>query len=115
MRETMRDPGRVEHIMMAINNIEEFTQGMSYDVFVNDKRTVFATIYNIQIIGEAAYKLTKEFKASHPELPWNLMEKNETRPCSRLLQYCTTSRMGRCNERYTKHKTTTTIYIKFHK
>ena len=75
MRETMRNPGRVEHIMMAIHNIEEFTQGMSYDVFVADKRTVYATIYNIQIIGEAAYKLTKEFKASHPELPWNLMEK----------------------------------------
>lgn len=24
----------------------------------------------IEIIGEAAYKLTKEFKDSHPELPW---------------------------------------------
>lgn len=24
----------------------------------------------IEIIGEAAYKLTKEFKDEHPELPW---------------------------------------------
>ena len=34
-----------------------------------------ATIYNIQIIGEATYKLTKEFKETHPEVPWALMEK----------------------------------------
>ncbi|MBO7464607.1 MAG: DUF86 domain-containing protein, partial [Bacteroidales bacterium] len=27
------------------------------------------------IIGEAAYNLTKEFKAAHTELPWKLMEK----------------------------------------
>ena len=32
-------------------------------------------MYNIQVIGEAAYKLTKEFKTAHPELPWALMEK----------------------------------------
>lgn len=61
MREAMRDPGRVEHIMMAIHNIEEFTKGMSYDVFVDDERTVYATIYNIQIIGEAGWKLTKPY------------------------------------------------------
>lgn len=75
MRETARDPGRLEHMLMAINHIEEFTQDMDYSTFVSDKRTLYATIYNIQVIGEAAYKLTKEFKSAHPELPWPLMEK----------------------------------------
>lgn len=75
MRETLRDPGRLEHIMMAIGHIEDFTRNMTYTQFAADKRTLFATIYNIQIVGEASYKLTKEFKAAHPELPWLLMEK----------------------------------------
>ena len=34
-----------------------------------------ATAYNIQIIGEAVYKLTKEFKESHPNTPWRVIEK----------------------------------------
>ena len=34
-----------------------------------------ATAYNIQIIGEAIYKLTKEFKESHPNTPWRVIEK----------------------------------------
>ncbi len=75
MRETARDPGRLEHILMAITHIEEFTKDMDYNAFVSDKRTLYATIYNIQVIGEAAYKLTREFKLAHPELPWPLMEK----------------------------------------
>ncbi|MBR4919199.1 MAG: DUF86 domain-containing protein [Bacteroidales bacterium] len=75
MREPARDPGRLEHIVMAIRNIEDFTQGMTYEQFLLDKKTLFATTYSIQIIGEAAYKLSKEFKAQHTELPWILMEK----------------------------------------
>ncbi|MBR3489333.1 MAG: DUF86 domain-containing protein [Bacteroidales bacterium] len=75
MREALRDAGRLEHILMSIGLIEEFTRDMTYEQFVVDKRTLFATIYNIQILGEASYKLTKEFKAAHPELPWSLMEK----------------------------------------
>ena len=50
MRETARDPGRLEHMLMAINHIEEFTQDMDYSTFVSDKRTLYATIYNIQVI-----------------------------------------------------------------
>ena len=75
MREPIRDPGRLEHILMAIAHIEEFASDMDYSQFISDKRTLFAITYNIQVIGEAAYKLTKEFKTTHPELPWALMEK----------------------------------------
>ena len=75
MRELARDPGRLEHILMAISNIEEFTQDITYEQFVADKRTFYSTTYNIQIVGEAAYKLTIEFKEKHPEVNWQLMEK----------------------------------------
>ena len=75
MRETARDPGRLEHMLNAISHIEEFTRNMEYNEFVSDKRTQFAVIYNIQIIGEAAYYLTKDFKAAQTELPWKLIEK----------------------------------------
>lgn len=34
-----------------------------------------ATIYNVQIIGEAVYKLSPEFKQQHPGTPWAAIEK----------------------------------------
>ena len=62
-------------MLLAIAKIEEYTQGVTYEQFVADVMRMHATIYNIQIIGEAAYKLSKEFKSKHNTIPWALMEK----------------------------------------
>lgn len=75
MKEQVRDLGRLEHIITAVENIEDFTVDMTFAQFKADKRTYFAVVKNIEIIGEAVYKLTNEFKDSEPELPWTLMEK----------------------------------------
>lgn len=75
MRETIRDKGRLEHILQAIAKIEEYTNGMTKEHLINDSLHLHATAYNIQIIGEAIYKLTSEFKSSHPDTPWRLIEK----------------------------------------
>jgi uncharacterized protein with HEPN domain len=29
---------------------------------------------NVELVGEAAYMLTKEFKALHPETPWDFVQ-----------------------------------------
>ncbi len=52
-------------MLLAIKKIEEYTDGIAFDIFSNDSMRMHATIYNIQIIGEAAYKLTTEFKQTH--------------------------------------------------
>lgn len=75
MREPVRDPGRLTHILEAINRVQEFTKGLSCEEFCADLLRIHATAYNIQIIGEATYKLTKEFKDAHPNTPWKLIEK----------------------------------------
>lgn len=75
MREPIRDKARLEHILEAIERVEEFTNGILRPAFDADKMRIYATAYNIQIIGEASYKLSKEFKHSHEETPWRLIEK----------------------------------------
>ena len=75
MREPIRDRGRLEHMLMAIARVEEYTAGILQAELVASPMRLHATVYNVQIIGEAAYKLTKEFKASHPETPWAMIEK----------------------------------------
>ena len=57
----------------AIDNIFEFTYGKSFDVYRSDKMLRFAVIKNIEIVGEAAYLLTKEFKTNHPSIEWEDM------------------------------------------
>lgn len=35
----------------------------------------YGIVKNIEIIGEAAYKLTRDFKESHPDTPWDYIVK----------------------------------------
>lgn len=70
MREKPKDKGRLLHILEAINNLFEFTDGISFEEYKSNKILRFAVIKNLEIVGEAAYLLTKEFQSEHPEVEW---------------------------------------------
>ena len=70
MREKIRDKGRLEHILESINNLIEFTEGVSYEDFMRNKILRFAVVKNLEIIGEASYKLSKEFKMTNNDIEW---------------------------------------------
>ena len=73
MREKPKDIKRLSHIIEAIDNLFEFTQGISFDEYKGNKILRFAIIKNLEIIGEAAYLLTNEFKEKHPEVEWKVI------------------------------------------
>ncbi|MBR5653624.1 MAG: DUF86 domain-containing protein [Prevotella sp.] len=75
MREATRDKDRLEHILEAIDNVNSYTEGISKEMLASDKLRLHACVYNVQIIGEAVYKLTQDFKDNHPETPWRMIEK----------------------------------------
>ena len=75
MREAIKDRGRLEHMLLAIENVEEFTKDITLDDFVKSKVLFFAVVKNIEIVGEATYMLTKEYKQSHQSVPWLVIEK----------------------------------------
>ena len=58
------------HILNAIQKVEDYVNGKNKQQLLESSLHLHATAYNIQIIGEAIYKLTKEFKDSHPDTPW---------------------------------------------
>ena len=62
-----------DDIITAITDTAEFTQGMSYEKFAADKKTVSAVIRCLEIIGEATKHIPISFRKKHPELPWNNM------------------------------------------
>lgn len=73
MREQVRDKGRLEHILEAIERVFQFTNGITREDFKKDSILYFAVVKNIEIIGEAAYMLSLEFKESHPATDWKVI------------------------------------------
>lgn len=70
MREPLKDKNRLEHILSAIDIILDRTKGMSFEELTTDKILFGGIVYYTMIIGEAAYKLSKEFIDKHPQTEW---------------------------------------------
>lgn len=75
MRENVRDRDRLEHIVEAIDNILEFAKDKAQAEMEADKLRYYGIVKNIEIIGEAAYKLTKAYRRQHDETPWDFIMK----------------------------------------
>lgn len=70
MREEIKDLGRIKHMIDSINNVFSFMDGKTIEDLESDRMLFYAVVKNIEIIGEAAYKLTFGFVDSHPATPW---------------------------------------------
>ena len=42
----------------------------SYDEFAKDRRSQLAILKSVEIVGEAASRLSAEAKERHPDIPW---------------------------------------------
>ena len=57
-------------ICQSIDRIEQYIQNMSFDAFSNDQKSIDAVARNLEIIGEAANRLSDEFKEQYSEIEW---------------------------------------------
>jgi uncharacterized protein with HEPN domain len=74
MREKKRDKKRIEDIITFSNNVIKLVNNITFEEFVNNIAIYYGTMKNVEIVGEAAYMLSKEFKDIHPETPWNMVQ-----------------------------------------
>ena len=63
MKERLKDKMRLEHILEAIDRLQNHAGSLSREELESD-------VKNIEIIGEAARMLSDDFKSAHPEVPW---------------------------------------------
>jgi uncharacterized protein with HEPN domain len=60
----------LRHILDAIARIEEYTKGVKYEDFMNDNLVQAGVMREIQIIGEATKRLSKDIREKYPDIPW---------------------------------------------
>ncbi len=66
----MRDwRGRLEDILDAIARIERYAV-LGWEAFERDELIQVWILYHLQVIGEAAARLGRDFHDAHPEVPW---------------------------------------------
>ncbi|MBY0479301.1 MAG: DUF86 domain-containing protein [Chitinophagaceae bacterium] len=71
MKEKMGDKQRLLHILEAISEIEQYTKNVEMQAFLSNSMMRFASIKQIEIIGEAANFITVETKAKFSEIEWS--------------------------------------------
>ena len=52
---------------------EKFTTGATYHQYLQDKKLRLAVERAVEIIGEAATKVSRKFRDAHPESPWPMI------------------------------------------
>jgi uncharacterized protein with HEPN domain len=70
MRSSEQDKERIKHILEAIENILNFTEGRTCEAFMSDVMLRHAVFHNFVIIGEAANLLTKEYREAKSSVDW---------------------------------------------
>ncbi len=75
-RKALRTPDYLDHMLAAIDRIQDYTKGLDLAAFQADTRTQDAVIRNLEVIGEAARNVQQNdpgFVADHPEVPWSVV------------------------------------------
>jgi len=68
-----RDEVTLLDIAQAARLAIEFIQGMTKGQFLDDIKTQSAVLYQLLVMGEAVKRLSREFRARHPHIPWSLI------------------------------------------
>ncbi len=64
---------RIQDINEAIDEILQWTEALTFEDFISDKKAIKAVLYDLGIIGEAARNIPPEIQLHYPHIPWRLM------------------------------------------
>lgn len=61
---------RTRHMLDAATEALSFARGSTRDSLKQDRKLALALVKSIEIIGEAAAKVSDECQRGHPQIPW---------------------------------------------
>ena len=63
----------LQDILEAIDESTEFTNDISFEMFVRDRMTVNAVVRSLEVMGEAATRIPDHLRSRAPGVPWKYM------------------------------------------
>lgn len=70
----MKDDGiYLEHILVSIARIEKYLSGIDYQAYLDNTLIQDAVVRQLEIIGEATKRISKELKEKNQHVPWSDM------------------------------------------
>lgn len=71
MTDALKDEDRIRHMLDAALKAAEFSKGRRRSDLDQDEKLTLSLVHLLEILGEAAGKVSEDFRQSHPEIPWN--------------------------------------------
>ena len=68
-----RDEAVLLDVARAAQLVLEFRGGLDKAAFLDDLKTQSAILHQLMVMGEAVRRLSAEFRARHPQVPWTLI------------------------------------------
>ncbi len=68
-----KDMARLWDMLDAAKAAVEFTSGLRFEDLLKDRKTRHAVERSLEIIGEAARRVSSETREKHPDIPWRAM------------------------------------------
>src|SRR5947209_5843925 len=65
-----RDPAWLHDMLTASREVPSFVNGRTFEQYLSDSMFRSAVERQVEIIGEAARRLTEAFRTAHPQIPW---------------------------------------------
>jgi len=70
MKGLLSDKARLYHILDAIQSIEEYVKDISFEEFSSSSEKTYATVKQLEIVGEAANRISKETQDLDSSINW---------------------------------------------
>lgn len=60
----------LEDILQSALKIQKYTANITFEAFIEDEEKIDAVLRNFEIVGEAANKLSEDFKSAYEHIEW---------------------------------------------
>lgn len=68
-----RDDATLLDMLKSARLVIEFKRNIDKIALLNDPKTESAILHQLLLLGEAVKRLSEEFRAHHPEIPWTMV------------------------------------------
>jgi uncharacterized protein with HEPN domain len=73
MSRSRRDLDYLIDIQDAIDRAIEYTSGLTWEEYLQDRKTQDAVVRNLEVLGEASKNVSDDLRLQFPEIPWREM------------------------------------------